>query len=118
MSPLQPAARRPVTILLVILIAVALFLAFRSQLSANEARAAFEQSEKNVVATQANTDRLENLVHEQCEQAATQARSLNSVLNSLIEGAEKSTVFSPTEKATRIKRYEGDKQPITACKKE
>jgi uncharacterized membrane protein len=115
MAPLQPAARRPVTFLLVILIGVASSLAFRSQLNANEANDAKEQSEANVRAIQANTDRLEKVVHEQCEAGQVSAHGINTVLETLINAVTITTSIQPAEKADRIRKYTAALQPIPVC---
>jgi uncharacterized membrane protein len=117
MAPLTPAARRPVTVLLVILIGVASFLAVRSELNAREAQAALEQSQRNVVAIQANTDRLENVVHEQCEAGQQFAQGINTVLDTLIAATEANTLLSPAEKASRVVGYQKAKQTVPACAK-
>jgi len=64
----------------------------------------------------ASVARIAQNAHHICESSNQSARSVNAVLDSLIEGAKASPEFSAAEKASRIARYRADRVLLQECK--
>lgn len=63
------------------------------------------------------TEELKVVIKDQCLESQHAAQGINDVFDILIDGAKESLVFSPTEKAARIKRYESAKTKNPVCAK-
>ncbi len=112
----KSAVRLSFIIVVCIFFIALMYVAYRSD-------TADERIEKNSEGFVVNQQRIEKLtselkktVHEQCEESKAAARGVNTVLETLINAVTVTQSIPPSEKADRIKKYEGAKMKIPECK--
>jgi len=91
---LAPAARRPFTVLVSVLLTALTFLAIRSEI---------------------NDNRIEHGAHNLCAASARSAAGINRILDTLIVSVSETNSIPPSERAVRVDRYTKAKVPAVDC---
>jgi len=69
----------------------------------------------NAEGIEANTTELTRVVHQQCLADVTAAKSIVTVLDTLIDATTANTLLTPAAKAQRVANYEAAKPHVRSC---